>query len=622
MNRKELKFAAKHTVRRHYMKLVFICLLAAFLGVEYGNTLELFNAYRVAQVAPDYISDEQLENLKTDLTPANGLGGVWSDILSGNITKGFETVQERLRALKNSDVHIGDIELGHSRGVLASLVNMFTSGELLTLTFTMVDTITESTTQTVVILAVVGFVIAFSFRVFVLNVFEVIMKRLFLEARIYDNLPASRFLFLLRIRKWMAAALSMLLYSIVSALSAMLIIPFPFVNYTYFLTPYLVAENPSLSPIMAMRLSRQMMKGHRMEAFKLEASLFPWVLLSLATAGLSGLFFSNAYIESVLAEYYASVRALYLEDAEIARYLTDPYLFRHAEPEKLQTAYAETVAMMHTPVIIPERSGFWGFLSRNFGIIHSYDNEELLYRKAVRQHLQIDEYRDIVEGKTYPDRLSLLSERHRKHITPNTDYMRHYSIPSIVLMFFISSFIGWCWEVTLHLVEYGTFINRGVLHGPWLPIYGSGGLLILLVLYRLRSRPHIEFIAAVVLSGIVEYGTSVALEMRYGQKWWDYSGYFLNLNGRICAEGLLVFGIAGVVFVYLIAPTIDDEISRIKASVIWPVSIALLLTFVCDNIYSRNNPNTGEGITDISAGGSVSAPMSEIATTSDVPKQN
>ena len=68
-----------------------------------------------------------------------------------------------------------------------------------------------------------------------------------------------------------------------------------------------------------------------------------------------------------------------------------------------------------------------------------------------------------------------------------------------------------------------------------------------MLLNRLRKRPVLEFVGIVVLCGCVEYTTSVVLEILHnGERWWDYSGYFLNLNGRICAEGLLVFGIGGI----------------------------------------------------------------------------
>ena len=94
-----------------------------------------------------------------------------------------------------------------------------------------------------------------------------------------------------------------------------------------------------------------------------------------------------------------------------------------------------------------------------------------------------------------------------------------------------------------------------MLYGPWLPIYGSGGIMILLLLKKLRTNPVKEFFSAVLLCGIIEYMTSWYLEITNdGMKWWDYSGYLLNLNGRVCAEGLIVFGIGAMFTVYFAAP--------------------------------------------------------------------
>ena len=67
------------------------------------------------------------------------------------------------------------------------------------------------------------------------------------------------------------------------------------------------------------------------------------------------------------------------------------------------------------------------------------------------------------------------------------------------------------------------------------------------------------------LQGFLEYMTSLIMEIATGGlKWWDYSGYFLNLNGRICAEGLLVFGIGGLAITYAIAPMVDNLVSRVN----------------------------------------------------------
>lgn len=67
-----------------------------------------------------------------------------------------------------------------------------------------------------------------------------------------------------------------------------------------------------------------------------------------------------------------------------------------------------------------------------------------------------------------------------------------------------------------------------------------------------------------VVCGGIEYLTSYVLELINGKRWWDYSGYFLNLNGRICAEGLLVFGVGGLVIIYVLAPLLDNLVQRMN----------------------------------------------------------
>lgn len=138
-----------------------------------------------------------------------------------------------------------------------------------------------------------------------------------------------------------------------------------------------------------------------------------------------------------------------------------------------------------------------------------------------------------------------------------------------------------------------------ILHGPWLPIYGTGGVIILILLKKLRKKPLFEFLAAMVLCGGLEYFSSWYLEKTHGgQRWWDYTGYFLNLNGRICAEGLLTFGLGGLAIVYLLAPALDNLLSRIDTRKLTVVAVVLLAFYCVDQAYSAQHPNIGAGITD------------------------
>ena len=100
------------------------------------------------------------------------------------------------------------------------------------------------------------------------------------------------------------------------------------------------------------------------------------------------------------------------------------------------------------------------------------------------------------------------------------------------------------------------------------------------------------------MCGGVEYFTSWLLEKLFNQKWWDYTGYFMNLNGRICLEGLLVFGLAGVAMTYFIAPLAENLLLNIDPKIRKRICILLIILFISDLGYSAMNPNTGDGVTE------------------------
>ncbi len=167
-----------------------------------------------------------------------------------------------------------------------------------------------------------------------------------------------------------------------------------------------------------------------------------------------------------------------------------------------------------------------------------------------------------------------------------------------ILIFFVCAFIGWLWEVTLYLFMTGNFVNRGVLHGPWLPIYGFGGLGIVLLLRRFKKHPLIIFFAAVIGCGTLEYFTGWYLETFKHLKWWDYSSNFLNLHGRICIGSVTAFGLCGLTIIYVLYPILIKNFDRIKLRPKKILCFALVLCFLADFVYSSDVPNTGEGITN------------------------
>ena len=103
---------------------------------------------------------------------------------------------------------------------------------------------------------------------------------------------------------------------------------------------------------------------------------------------------------------------------------------------------------------------------------------------------------------------------------------------------FIYSFLGWCAEVVFAACRRGIFVNRGFLNGPVCPIYGFGCVAGYFTYNAIESGALPElivwqiFLVGFVVSMILEYPTSWALEKLFNARWWDYSNVPLNINGR------------------------------------------------------------------------------------------
>ncbi len=578
-NRREIKQKAKASLKRHYLFFVVVCMIAVFFGTIRSSTVSSVNIPSARQ------------KKTSETVVQTGTTNVSSGIL--DVVNGSSIG----RLIQEKEV------FGRRRGVFAALVNLMSSGTVVATLVSAVASLTGSESAGLVVVIILGLLVLLSVWTFVFNVYRAISARIFLEGRIYEKLPIDRFLFLARVNKWFHASMIMLLQSVFQMLWWLTVVGGVIKEYSYRMVPYIVAENPTISPLKAITLSRKMMDGHKWECFKLDLTLFGWQLLRLFTLNFAGYLFVNPYMEAVFGEYYAYVRAQAKEkNIPGSEALNDTYLFEKAGQDRLKAAYGNVerlAAEAEKGLGMERQTGVRGFFEDVFGIAMFSDNKERLYESAMTAKVKAESLRDEFEGKAYPGRLYPIPEEERKMKIQSMHYMRHYSVWSLIMLFFAFSLIGWLWEVSLHLVSDGVFVNRGVMHGPWLPIYGAGGVMILILLNKFRSKPVLEFVTAVILCGSVEYFTSWFLQVTHdGRKWWDYSGYFLNLNGRICAEGLLVFGVGGMAIVYLAAPLLDNLVKKINRKVLIPVCLLLVAVFAADQVYSHSHPNTGKGITD------------------------
>ena len=154
------------------------------------------------------------------------------------------------------------------------------------------------------------------------------------------------------------------------------------------------------------------------------------------------------------------------------------------------------------------------------------------------------------------------------------------------IYFIIYSFFGWLLEVISKFFEYKRYINRGFLIGPICPIYGYGVLLIVVLIGRDTSDILAVFLKSILVCSILEYMTSYIMEKLFKARWWDYSEKRFNINGRICLETMIPFGILGTTVVYLVHPLIMKFITSFSSNAIIIISATIFIIYLVDNILS------------------------------------
>ncbi len=113
----------------------------------------------------------------------------------------------------------------------------------------------------------------------------------------------------------------------------------------------------------------------------------------------------------------------------------------------------------------------------------------------------------------------------------------------IAIYFFIYAFIGWIGEEIFCIVSTHEFVKRGFLFGPICPIYGYGAIMLILFLKDYKNKPIRLFFLAAILFSVFEYITDFFLQALFATRWWDYTGFFLNINSRITLSFSILWGV-------------------------------------------------------------------------------
>lgn len=151
------------------------------------------------------------------------------------------------------------------------------------------------------------------------------------------------------------------------------------------------------------------------------------------------------------------------------------------------------------------------------------------------------------------------------------------------LLFIIYSFLGYLVEVfSVSINQKKLVFSRGYLIGPYIPIFGVGSMIVTLFLSKYQNDVLVLFIMTLFFCCTLEYFTSLILEKLFKLRWWDYSKNKFNLNGRICLEVGVLFGVGGIFIIKFLNPLIFSFIGVLPEILVKVLAIVLFIIFVLD----------------------------------------
>lgn len=167
--------------------------------------------------------------------------------------------------------------------------------------------------------------------------------------------------------------------------------------------------------------------------------------------------------------------------------------------------------------------------------------------------------------------------------------MFEYTLTTWLLLFFIYSFLGWVWESSYVSLKEKKWINRGFMSGPFLPIYGSGAIIILFTtLPVIDSKVGIYFVGAISAT-LLELVTGYVIELIFNVRYWDYSYRKIQYKGYICLVSTIAWGFFSILLVDYLNVPIENFLSQFSTKTLTYTAILILIPFTVDMTKSIQN---------------------------------
>lgn len=160
--------------------------------------------------------------------------------------------------------------------------------------------------------------------------------------------------------------------------------------------------------------------------------------------------------------------------------------------------------------------------------------------------------------------------------------MYDYSLIQWMFFFYFYCFAGWCFESAYVSVKTGELTNRGFLRGPFLPIYGSGAIMMLVVSMPFQDNLFLTYAAGCIGATVLEYVTGVTMEALFKVRYWDYSKNKFNFQGHICLGSSLAWGVLTILMTEVIHVPVEKLVLSLPAKALTIVTCLLTVVIFAD----------------------------------------
>ncbi|MDE6662169.1 MAG: hypothetical protein K2K46_02385 [Lachnospiraceae bacterium] len=160
--------------------------------------------------------------------------------------------------------------------------------------------------------------------------------------------------------------------------------------------------------------------------------------------------------------------------------------------------------------------------------------------------------------------------------------MYDYNMTQWLFFFYAYCFLGWCVESMNVYIRSGKFVNRGFIRGPFLPLYGSGAIIMFVVSRPFQDNILLTYVAGCIGPTVLEYVTGVVMEALFNVRYWDYSGQKFNFQGQICLRTTLSWGVLTIFMTRVVHRQVERFVLKMPHNILGYMTFILTVYIAAD----------------------------------------